>query len=225
MTAHAMIKRFGFGRILEHQANAIVFTLLVITGLAQRFHEYRVSHWIILTLGGVDTLRAVHRFSGLLFMLLAGYHAWWALFTRDGKHRLCKLLPGTCDVKDFVHLQMYNVFGKKNPPRFGLITYMEKMEYWALIWGSFVMIVTGLALWLREWTLGFMPKWAVDLLILVHFMEAVLACLAIAVWHSYWVVFDPEVYPMNWAWLTGRIGLRRPPPPGRRRKGDAPPGA
>ena len=71
---HVYIKRFGIGRIVEHQANALVFTMLVITGLSQRFHEYKVSHWIIQTLGGVDTMRIIHRSCGVLFALLIIVH-------------------------------------------------------------------------------------------------------------------------------------------------------
>jgi hypothetical protein len=32
-----------------------------------------------------------------------------------------------------------------------------------------------------------------------------LATLTIIVWHFYSVVFNPEVYPMNWAWITGKM--------------------
>jgi len=68
-----------------------------------------------------------------------------------------------------------------------------------------VMAVTGFVLWFREFTLHFLPKWIIDLCLLIHFMEAILACLSILIWHSYWAVFDPAVYPMNWAWLTGKV--------------------
>jgi hypothetical protein len=39
----------------------------------------------------------------------------------------------------------------------------------------------------------------------VHFYEAILATLAIVVWHFYQVFFDPDVYPMNWAWWDGKM--------------------
>jgi hypothetical protein len=45
-----------------------------------------------------------------------------------------------------------------------------------------------------------------DLATLVHYYEAWLAFLAIVVWHLYQNVANPDVYPMNWSWLTGRIG-------------------
>ncbi|MFI5360664.1 MAG: cytochrome B, partial [Elusimicrobiota bacterium] len=91
------------------------------------------------------------------------------------------------------------------PPKFGRFNYIEKAEYWALIWGSGVMIATGSVVWFRDISLHLLPKWFIDLCLLVHFLEAVLACLAILVWHMYWTVLDPEVYPMSWAWINGKV--------------------
>lgn len=65
------------------------------------------------------------------------------------------------------------------------------------------MAATGLVLWLDNWALRYLPKWATDVATSLHFYEAVLASLAILIWHMYMVVFDPEVYPMDKAWLTG----------------------
>ena len=56
----------------------------------------------------------------------------------------------------------------------------------------------------QNWTLRVFPKWFFDVLSTVHFYEAVLACLAIVVWHGYFVAMDPDEYPMKWTWLTGR---------------------
>ena len=83
---HNQIKRFGFGRIIEHQLNALVFAMLVITGLSQRFHEYKVSHWIIKTLGGVDTMRITHRYSGILFATLIIVHITTGIYGIIKKH-------------------------------------------------------------------------------------------------------------------------------------------
>jgi hypothetical protein len=65
--------------------------------------------------------------------------------------------------------------------------------------------LTGLMIWFKlEW-FSFLPRWAIDIALAIHFYEAVLATLAIVVWHFYHVIFDPDVYPMNWAWLDGRV--------------------
>jgi hypothetical protein len=65
--------------------------------------------------------------------------------------------------------------------------------------------VTGLMLWFKVQFGTWFPRWWLDIATAIHFWEAVLATLAIVVWHFYQVVFEPDVYPMNWAWWDGRI--------------------
>ena len=69
------------------------------------------------------------------------------------------------------------------------------MEYWALVWGMFVMAGTGLMVWFKVGVGGRVPGWWIDVAITIHFYEAVLATLAIVVWHFYGVIFDPDAYP------------------------------
>jgi hypothetical protein len=80
-------------------------------------------------------------------------------------------------------------------------------EYWALVWGMFVMATTGLMIWFKMLVAGRVPGWWIDVAILIHWYEAVLATLAIIVWHLYAVIFDPDAYPMNWAWLDGKMSI------------------
>jgi hypothetical protein len=86
---------------------------------------------------------------------------------------------------------------------------VEKIEYWAVVWGTAVMILIGLLLWAHDWTLAWLPKSTIDFATTVHWYEAVLATLAVLIWHLYSVVFDPDVYPMESAWLTGRSVRQR----------------
>jgi cytochrome b subunit of formate dehydrogenase len=78
------------------------------------------------------------------------------------------------------------------------------MEYWAVVWGTIIMGATGLMLWFAVHVTRFLPRWAVDVATTIPYYEAILACLAIIVWHFYHVIFDPEVYPLNWAFWDGR---------------------
>jgi cytochrome b subunit of formate dehydrogenase len=87
-------------------------------------------------------------------------------------------------------------------PRFN---FREKLEYLGLIWGTIVMTVTGLILWFKTEWLQFFPLWSWDVARAIHFYEAILATLTIIVWHFYSVVFNPDVYPMSWAWITGDL--------------------
>ena len=92
-------------------------------------------------------------------------------------------------------------------PEFARFNYAEKAEYWALVWGMIVMAVTGIMLWAKVLVGNHMPRWWLDVATAIHFYEAVLATLAIIVWHFYQVFFDPDVYPMNWAWWDGKMTL------------------
>ena len=67
------------------------------------------------------------------------------------------------------------------------------------------MTVTGFMLWYKDLFLSFLPKWSIDVVTVIHFYEAILATSAIFIWHFYAVIFKPGVYPMNWAWLTGKV--------------------
>ena len=88
-------------------------------------------------------------------------------------------------------------------------SYIEKAEYWAVVWGAVVMTSTGLLLWANNLAMRLLPKVWLDVATSVHFYEAVLATLAIVVWHFYSVIFDPDVYPLNTAFLTGYYEERR----------------
>jgi len=78
------------------------------------------------------------------------------------------------------------------------------MEYWAFLWGTVVMTVTGSLLWFNNFTLRHFPKWISDAATAVHYYEALLATFSILIWHFYMVIFDPLVYPMDTAWLNGK---------------------
>jgi len=202
--SHPAEERMTLNERWQHALLLITFIGLAYTGFGHRYPDSLFNTVFFAGPSGGALRTLLHRIFGGLFMALAVYHAVWLVGLRKGRERLLALLPWLNDVGDFFQLQKYNIFHKGRPPTFGHYTYMEKIEYWALIWGSVVMAVTGCVVWFREWTLQYLPKWIIDLCLLIHFMEAILACLSILVWHFYWTVFDPAVYPMNWAWLTGK---------------------
>lgn len=103
----------------------------------------------------------------------------------------------------------YHMGLTKHKPRFDRYDYTEKLEYWALLWGTVVMFLTGLIMWFpaeaAAW-LGVGKPW-VDVSTVIHFYEAWLATLAILVWHLFFVIFHPKEYPMSTTWLTGNLSL------------------
>ena len=195
------------GERLQHAVLAVSFILLGYSGFALKFP----GHWWggpFEWLGGEAFRREAHRAAALAFVLLSAYHGYYLLLTKAGFKRLKAMLPALRDARDPLEVLLYNLGLSQKRPMMARFSYIEKAEYWALVWGSGVMVATGGVLVFDTFSLSVFPLWVIESARVIHFMEAVLACLAILVWHWYWVIFDPEVYPMNWAWLTGRIKLK-----------------
>lgn len=203
------IKRLSGSRIIEHWLNAVAFALLVITGLSQRFHEYSISQWIILSLGGIDATRIVHRTTGVVFSVLTMLHIGTASFGvlfRKWQPTMVIYKKDFTDVMD--NLKYY--FGlTEHPARCDRFDYKQKFEYWGVIAGGMIMIATGLALWFPTLVTAFLPGELIPAAKALHTNEAVLAFLVIIVWHIYNAVFSPEVFPLDTVIFTGKIAKER----------------
>jgi cytochrome b subunit of formate dehydrogenase len=99
----------------------------------------------------------------------------------------------------------YNLRISPEKPQFGRFSYIEKSEYWALVWGTIVMGATGVILWFDNTFLNLLTKTGWDIARTVHYYEAWLATLAIVVWHFYFVMFNPDIYPINLAFWKGTL--------------------
>jgi cytochrome b subunit of formate dehydrogenase len=204
MKGRATEFRFVLSERLQHIVLTITFFVLAYSGFARRFPEAWWFSPFKLFENPANARGAIHRVAAGIFIALCVYHWWFVSLTRRGREQLNALKPGLQDFRDLAATAKYDLGISKVPPRFGKYGYVEKSEYWALVWGSTIMIITGLALVFANVTLRYLPLWVAELVTSIHFYEAVLATLAILVWHFYWSVFDPDVYPMNWSWITGR---------------------
>lgn len=196
--------RFSLAERLQHWLLVLSFVVLVYTGFALKFHD---SWWALpLTVrsGDVDWRGVVHRAAAVLFTLLCLYHLGYVALTRRGRLQLGAMLPRLRDFKDLGRNLAYYLGRTDRRAHFARYGYVEKAEYWALVWGAVIMIVTGAVLTFADWSLKFLPKWAMDVATTIHYYEAVLATLAIVIWHFYFTIFDPEQYPMNWSMITGK---------------------
>jgi cytochrome b subunit of formate dehydrogenase len=109
---------------------------------------------------------------------------------------------------DAIRAIEFNLGIIKEKPKFARFGYVEKFEYWALVWGTILMAFTGTILWFENTSMGLFTKLGWDVSRTIHFYEAILATSAIVVWHFYFVIFNPDVYPMSLAWLTGKISQK-----------------
>ncbi len=197
--------RMSLNERVQHFTMLTSFIALVFTGFALKYPEawwffpfrYILGEWAF------ETRSIAHRIFGIAMILVSLYHSYYLLFTKRGRQLLIDLLPTLKDLKDFGINAKYLLGLSKVKPLFNRFSYMEKAEYWALVWGVIVMSVTGLILFFNTYFLSFAPKILMDATTYVHLYEAWLATLAIIVWHFYYVIFNPEVYPLNTAFITG----------------------
>ena len=141
----------------------------------------------------------------MLFCLTVIWHTLFLISSRRGRGFFWDMFPHRRDFTQFWHKLLYDLGKRSDAPRFGRFSYVEKAEYWALVWGTIVMIVTGFMLWFDNTVVQFVPKGVLDIALVIHFWEAWLATLAILIWHLYSTVFSPHVYPMNPSWITGTM--------------------
>jgi cytochrome b subunit of formate dehydrogenase len=215
--------RFTVNERIQHWLAAASFVTLVLTGFALRF-GWRLP-WVA---GEAQqmTRATIHRGAAVLFMGLAVYHLGYLVLTARGREMARAILPrlrnvvdlaccgGACmwigppstsDWCELIATVKYNLGLARVRPAYGRFTYWEKMEYWALVWGTIVMVTTGLVLWFETPFLNRFPYWAFELFRTVHFYEAILATLAIVVWHLYATIVNPDVFPLNRAMTRGTL--------------------
>ncbi|OGR81822.1 MAG: hypothetical protein A2636_04140 [Elusimicrobia bacterium RIFCSPHIGHO2_01_FULL_64_10] len=189
----------------QHALLMFAFALLAYSGFSLKYPE---AWWAspFQLFGGEELRKSVHRWTALAFTVLGFYHGFYMVLTRRGRHILWhRLFPRVEDGLAAVKVLLFNMGIARGRPSPRYPSYVERVEYWALLWGSAVMVLTGSLLAFNDITLRYFPLWVAELATVAHFYEAVLASLAILVWHGYWTVFDPEVYPMNWAWICGKV--------------------
>lgn len=196
------IVRLTFNQRVQHWLLLTSFIALVLSGFALQYPE----SWLAALLGGNEYLRRIiHRIAAVIMLAVGVYHLVYLFVTKEGRMWLKDMLVRGKDFKDVIGNFGYYLGVSKVRPKIGRFGYAEKAEYWAVIWGTVIMGLTGLMIWFKLGVFAFLPRWAIDIALAVHFYEAVLATLAIVVWHFYQVIFDPDVYPVNFAFLDGRV--------------------
>lgn len=200
-----VVIRLTLAERVQHIVLMVSFTVLIITGIPLLFPKMPM----VQVFGGMFPVRTfVHRFAGVTLAALAAFHVLYVLFSAEGRRDFGRMAPRIQDIKDFIHYLKYQLGKADEPPPFGKFNPFEKIEYFAVVWGSAVMVATGFMLWFLEATLRIFPLWVYDLVLMIHGYEALLAFLAIILWHLYNVHLKPGVFPLSKVWLDGKVTLR-----------------
>lgn len=198
---HSQKIRMGLNERVQHAVLAVSFIILAYTGFALKFPQ---TWWAMPFVGRVDWRSGGHRIAAAFFIVLAAYHVGYLFLTKKGRAHLHALVLRKIDIIQAGQMIAYYLGRRKQKPIFAFYGYPEKIEYWALVWGSIIMVVTGVLMLNESWFLTHFPKWFWDVTTIFHYYEAILACVAILLWHGYFVIFDPDEYPMKMSWIDGR---------------------
>jgi len=218
--------RMNLAERVQHFLLIGTFFTLMATGLPLFFYGFKFFNWLLPS-GRAFAVRGVlHRGAAIVLILNLAWHAGYTVFTRRGRENFRAMVPRGKDFRDAFEQLLYNlgitrllnrVGAGRNfftrhpywlflePPRYDRYNFVEKFEYWAVGWGSAVMITSGFFMWRVDLSLRLFPLWVHNIFIVVHSYEALLAFLAVIIWHMYNVHFNPEDFPMSMTWLDGKI--------------------
>jgi cytochrome b subunit of formate dehydrogenase len=205
------IQRFDIHQRIQHFLMMSTFITLTLTGLPQRFSSLDVSEWWVSTLGGLETVRLIHRTAGVIMLLDCVYHLAY-LFTRigvQGKRTPLQMIPTLQDARDAYDMGRYFLGLAPEKPRFGRFSYLEKFDYWAVFWGIGMIGTTGVILMFAVTATKVLPGDVLPLAHTIHADEAILAVGWIAIVHMFNAHLAPWVFPFNPTIFTGKLSRER----------------
>ena len=201
--------RFNASQRLEHFVNIFGFFGLCLTGIPQRYNGAPWADWMIQTMGGIDVARGLHRTLGLLLIVETIYHFGAMAYVLFVKKAKWSMMPGLQDLRDAGQMVMYFLFLRKERARFDRYDFRQKVEYLALIWGTIVMVATGLAMWFPIQVATYLPGEVIAASKAAHGGEGLLAFASILLWHMYSAHLSPDVFPFDWTIFNGKISEER----------------
>jgi cytochrome b subunit of formate dehydrogenase len=199
--ASGALTRFTRSQRMQHWVMVAGFVGLSVTGIPQKYAAYPWGERALSLLGGIELVRVGHRVFAILLMIATIHHLIDALYRIGVLRRPLSMLPRYQDVVDGLQAVRYNLGLGKERPSMGRFTFEEKVEYWALVWGTVVMVATGFMLWNPIATARFLPGQWIPAAQVAHGGEAVLAILAVILWHGYGV----HIRHFNRSMFTGRM--------------------
>lgn len=203
------VVRFSVWQRIEHACVGLLFFVLAVTGLTQEFFPMHWAEWMILVMGGIDRVRWIHRSAGIAFAVIVVWHLGVALWRVISGRARPSMIPTRKDFRDAVMMTRYYLRLSDEQPRFDRFDYRQKWEYWGMLIGSLVMIVTGFMLYFPVLTTRFLPGEVIPAALIAHGREGLLAFLVIITWHLFNAHLSPEAFPFDTSIFTGKISRER----------------
>ncbi len=197
--------RFNMSQRMEHIAVMLFFTVLVLTGLPQKYHDASWAQSMIMFFGGIDMTRIIHRVTGVLLAALTAYHLIYVCYSVLFQHKKLSMLFTWQDVKNAIATVRFSLGMTDEHPQHGRYDYRQKFEYWGFFFGGIIMIVTGGMLMFPIVVASVLPGQFLAAAKEMHSWEAMLALLTILIWHLYGANLSPANFPADVSIFTGKI--------------------
>ncbi len=213
-----------FERML-HLMMVTSFLALVITGMPLKFYYTDWAKTMFHLIGSAEVARTLHHYAAVVTFAYFALHVcslvvnfwrsrgslrdpatgrvtirriWSTIFGPDS------MVPSLQDWRDFIAHQKW-FFGKGPRPQFDRWTYWERFDYFAVFWGVAIIGFSGMIMWFPNFFTHFMPGWIINIALVVHSDEALLAAGFIFSFHFFNTHFRIEKFPMDTVIFSGRI--------------------
>ena len=202
-TVHAekQYPRFRTMARIEHAILMVSFTILAITGLPQKYALENWGDWMINVMGGIELTRVIHRWSAIALVVGSFYHLFTSAYRLFLKHERMRIMLRKQDLYDAVQTVKHNLGFTDEAPKMPKFNFGEKLEYWAVVWGTAIMVITGFVLWNPIAATAVLPGQFIPAAKAAHGGEALLAVLSILIWHMY----NVHIKHFNRSIFTGKL--------------------
>lgn len=189
--------RFRLMARIEHAILMVSFTILGVTGIPQMYTQSPLAMTLIDWMGGIELVRVIHRWAAFILVFGSVYHIFTSGYRLFVKRERMRMALSMQDLRDAINTVRYNLGLINEHPKMPKFNFGEKVEYWAVVWGTAVMVITGFMLWNPIATTTILPGAFIPAAKAAHGGEALLAVLSIVVWHMYNVhikFFNPSIF-------------------------------
>jgi formate dehydrogenase gamma subunit len=203
------IVRFSLQQRIEHFVTMTVFALLCLTGLPQKFYQAGWAQTLVAIFGGVDMTRWIHRGCGVVLAVSTVVHFTNGILLMLNKKTYFSMVPTKKDFEDAIQQLRYYLGMTNEHPQYDRFTYKEKFEYWGLVVGNVIMVLTGFILFFPVEAASLIPGEFIPAAKVAHSNEGLMAFFVITIWHIFNAHLNPDVFPFDASIFTGKVSRER----------------
>jgi cytochrome b subunit of formate dehydrogenase len=202
--------RFSAPQRFLHGFLAVTFLGLAMTGLTLRFSSAGWATTLAHGVGGFGTVLFFHLFCAVVLTAAFLIHVANLVYRITVRREFgllwgpTSMVPNLKDIQDFI-AQVKWFFFRGPKPKFGRYAYWDKVDYWAVFWGMGIIGLSGFAMWFAPFFAKFIPGSWLNIALLIHGEEAILAVGFIFTIHFFNTHLRPECFPMDLVIFTGRL--------------------